>query len=63
MTTMSRPIRDGALWAVLSYLSTLHELLDWAPNGVVPERQVVLASRRELARTGPLADTAERSLT
>ena len=47
---MTRPIRDRELWAVLRYLRALHELLDWAPNHVVPERQIVLAFRTEFAR-------------
>jgi hypothetical protein len=47
---MNEPINDSALWAVLHYLRALHELLDWAPNDIVPERQVILANRPELAQ-------------
>lgn len=43
---------DSELWAVLLYLRTLHEFLDWAPGSVVPKRQVVIAFRREWARVG-----------
>jgi hypothetical protein len=41
---------NSEIWAVLAYLRTLHELLDWAPVGAVPKRQAVIGWRREWER-------------
>ena len=48
MKAKSTPNSD--IWAVLAYLRTLHDLLDWAPDGVVPKREAVIGWRREWER-------------
>ena len=59
--TTNRPTTDRGLWAVLHYLRTLHELLDWAPRGLVPRRQLMLWSRRESFYVRRMRDVAQEN--